>query len=135
MSKMKLNIRSSTGKDLQNLLKQEYESNYVFRLGYRTPDYFIPFLSIWQRDCIRKGLRELSPKLPMTQQRIKGFREMYDIGFVSKSYLVLGKLEEENLVNALVFSHCNYGIHFIESYIQIELYGEVQDLSALFAPI
>ena len=135
MSKMKLNIRSSTGKDLQNLLKQEYESNYVFRLGYRTPDYFIPFLSTWQRDCIRKGLRELSPKLPMTQQRIKGFREMYDIGFVSKSYLVLGKLEEENLVNALVFSHCNYGIHFIESYIQIELYGEVQDLSALFAPI
>lgn len=131
---MKLNIRSSTGKDLQNLLRQEYISNYVFRLGYRTPDHFVPFVSAWQRDCIRKGLLELTAEPPITQQ-VKGFCEIYDIGFVSKSYLVLGNLKEENLVNALVFSYRDYGIHFTESCIQIELYGEVQDLAALFAPI
>ena len=128
---MKLSIRSSIGQALQKIL-QGSGSNYCFRFGYMTRDGFVPYINRWQQRVILNSL--LSHK-SVEKREFGLFQDICHIGQISSHWLVLGKTTVRS-GDKTPFVDCgDYGIHFTDSYIQVELYGAVTTLEGLFKPI
>ena len=135
-STMKLSIRSDVGKSLQEILQRgDIDSGYCFRVGYKTRDGFVPYLNAIQRDRVKKGLLLRDSSLVMSRRELMPFQFLCEVGYVSGHWLVLGSQGRGSPLR-VPYLHCDtYGVYFTETYIQLEICGKPDSLSALFQPV
>ena len=136
---MKLSIRSNVAHDLREILKTgPQKANFCFRLGRLTRNGFLPGISPWQQRNIREGLE----KLGITETEIplrSGFKAIYTIGDVLGHGLVLGRVSKSKAVSRCyditesIAPRCC--IQFVALSIQVEIKGDVKDLTTLFKPM
>ena len=140
-STMKLSIRSNVAQDLREILTvNQTDLKFCFRIGSITRNGFVPMLSNWQQKNIREGIEKLG--IVETTSSPSGFKELYTIGDVLGHGLILGHVSDDKVESFA--SRCYYVteplgpqccIKFDYSSIQIEINGDVRDLTSLFNPI
>ena len=139
---MKLRIPSKVAQDIREIIRSNLHGlNFCFRVGSVTRNGFIPELSNWQQKNIREGIEALGVNERVSVSSI--FVESCTIGNVRGHDLIFGHVSATkvkkscthrcyDITDTLGMGCC---IKFIDSTIQIEINGDVKDLTTLFTPI